>query len=312
MNRQRLIAHVELYKSKLGGAAAVARRIGISSASLSTLLAGKYGANEAQMLQKIAKELDYRESAWQVVPTLWNYRTIQQVCKDAQDESMWFCISNKAGSGKTGTMEDMFNCDKTGRLSYIRCERWNARQFLIKLIEQIIGELPKGYKTVAQLTDIAVGYFNDMSLDKPLLMIDEADKLLPSALCLLIPIYNRTEDRLGLILSGSENLEKEICAGVRHHRKGYDELESRFGRSYINLRGASEQEIYDICQANGLTDEMSKLEVWGSLEKTKKLTKVKTKSGYRETEIDFVEDLRRVKRIVKSKLLINKATNKAA
>ena len=99
MNRNGLIQHIDLWKSKLGSHAAVARKCDINAAALSTILAGKYGANEAQMLQKIAKKLDYRESTWKVVRTLANYKRVEALLSDAKNESMWFAISNKAGSG---------------------------------------------------------------------------------------------------------------------------------------------------------------------------------------------------------------------
>lgn len=304
-NRNELIKHIELYKTKLGSFAAVARKCEISDATLSTILAGKYGANEAQMLQKIAKKLDYRESNWKVVRTIGNYKKIEAVLKDAKNESMWFAISNKAGSGKTGAMEDLYNRDVTGTVVFIQAEEWSGRQFLMKLITRTLGEgAIKGYKSMAQLTDMIVGYFNEMSLERPVLLIDEADKLRPAALRTLIPIYNRTEHRLGLIMSGTENLEKEIKAGVRLHKKGFDELESRFGRTYIHLRGASEKEVYDICAANGVTQSEIQGRIWSQLKKEDKPSTVVLKEGgTRERMIPYAEDFRLLMRLVKREKL---------
>lgn len=309
MNRNKLIGHIDLWKAKLGSYSAVARKCGINVGALSTILRGKYGANETAMLQKIAKALDYRESSWQLVRSIANYRTVETVFADAKAESMWFAVSSKAGSGKTGALEDLFNKDITGTVIFIQAEEWSGRQFLLKLIEKTMGEpaLTSGYKTIAQLTDLVVNYFNEMSLDKPVLLIDEADKLRPGALRALIPIYNRTEYRLGVILSGTENLEKEIKAGVRLHKKGFDELESRFGRTYIQLKGATEKEVYDICAANGLTDQLAQQHVWGELDKVKKQTTVRTANGSKDVMIDYVEDFRRLIRLIRRELLINKA-----
>jgi type II secretory pathway predicted ATPase ExeA len=305
MNRNALIQHVETWKTRLGSLSAVARKCNISPASLSTVLAGKYGADEDAMLQRIAKALDYRESHWNIVRSLHNYRTLATVFEDAKNESMWFCVSNPAGSAKTATFEDLFNRDHTGSYTFIQAEEWSARQFLVKLVEKTMGEkaLEGRYKTIAQLTDMVAGYFNDMSLERPVLVIDEADKLRPAALRTLIPLFNRTEDRLGVILSGTENLEKEIRRGVRLHKKGYDELESRFGRTYITLRGASQKEVFEICNANGLFNEEAQLRIWGELEKRSKQTTVKTATGFKETMIEYAEDFRKIKRLIKRELL---------
>lgn len=310
MNRNGLIKHIDLWKSKLGSYSAVARKCNINPGALSSILSGKYGADEAQMLQKIAKELKYHESTWKIVRSINNYKKIEQVYNDAKSDSMWFAVSNKAGSGKTQTMEDLFNRDTTGSVVFIQAEEWSGRQFLVKLILQTLGESAiqsKGYLSVAKLTDIVANYFNDMSLDRPVLLIDEADKLRPTALRTLIPIYNRTENCLGVILSGTENLEKEIGTGVRLHKKGFDELESRFGRTYIHLRGASEKEVFEICAANGISDRNKQEQVWGDLPKMNKRVEVKTATGKKEVMLPFADDFRLLMRLIKRELLITKA-----
>jgi len=140
-----------------------------------------------------------------------------------------------------------------------------------------------------------------------LLIDEEADKLKPGALRTLIPLFNRTEDRLGLIMSGTENLEKEIRQGVRLKKKGYDELESRFGRSYIHLKGATEKEVQAICEANGIDTPETIALIWGELEKESKPVTVKTPTGTKDVMMPFVEDFRRLKRLIKRELLLKKA-----
>lgn len=309
MNRNSIIKHIELQKNRLGNYAAVAKRAGVNQGALSAIIHGKYQADDAAMLQKIAQRLGYRENNWNLVTTLANYRIIDAVAQDARDEALWFALSNKAGSCKTATMEDIYNRDTTGTITFIQCEEWHARQFLIKLIEKTIGfkALEGSYKNMAQLMDMIAGFFAAQSADLPLLLIDEIDKLRPSALRTLIPLYNRTEGRLGVLLSGTENFEKEMRLGVRHHKKGYDELESRFGRTYITLPGALKNEVYAICHANGITDELTKEDIWNELEKTPKLTTVRTAKGKSEKMIHYVEDFRRINRIIKRERLKKKA-----
>lgn len=308
MNRNNLIKHVELWKAKLGSYNKVADKCGINVGALSTILAGKYGADETKMLQKIATALNYKETDWQLVKSIGNYSRIAQAFQDAKQESMWFAVANKAGSGKTGTLESLFNDDVTGTVVFIQAEEWSGRQFLTKLITKTIGEsaLKGKYKTLAELTDLVANYFNDMSFGCPVLLIDEADKLKPAAFRTLIPIYNRTEDRLGLIVSGTENLEKELKAGVRLAKKGYDELESRVGRTYIHLNGATKNEISAICHANGVTNELSQDQIWNEIEKVKKPTLVRTPTGQKEILIEYAEDFRRLKRLIKRERLLNR------
>lgn len=309
MNRNGLIQHVELWKNKLGSHSAVAKICGISDATLSTILAGKYGANEAKMLNKIAAALNYRESSWQIVRSIGNYKRIYNAYLDAKEEKMWFIISNKAGSGKTETLEDIFNQDTTGSIVFIQAEEWTGRQFLIKLIEKTMGAavLKGKYKTITEMVEIVANHFLEMMDNDPVLFIDEADKLRPAAFRQLIPIFNRTKNRLGLIMAGTENLEKEIKAGVRLAKKGFDEIESRCGRTYIHLNGLTKAELKEICITNGVDSEMIQERIWNEIEKIRKPTPVRTGDGSeREILVEYTEDFRRLERLIKREKLIQK------
>lgn len=305
MNKQGILQHIDLWAKRLGSYSEVAKKAGISDTAKSQLKSGKYGANEEQILRKIAVALDYKERNWVIVPSIKNYTRIAKIFQDAKEESMWFAISNKAGSGKTGTLEDLYNKDTSGSVFYIQAEEWSGRQFLMQIIRRTIGEnaIKGKYKTNSEIIQMLANYFNEMQFDRPVLIIDEADKLRPAALRALIPIYNKTEERLGLIASGTENLEKEITAGVRLAKKGYDELSSRFGRNFIYLNGITEQECAKICEANGITDTFAQSEIWTQLEKVEKKTKITTTKGEKEKIITYAEDLRRLKRIVKREIL---------
>lgn len=305
MNRNGLIKHVNDWISRLGSQNRVAEKCGISSTSLSQWLNGKYGAETTEMDRKISASLGYRENSWNIVTTINNYRRIEHVFNSCKNESMWMAVSNKAGSGKTQTLEHLFNADLTGSVVFVQAEEWSSRQFLSKLAEKTCGIPRKGYNTVSSLLDSISSYFNQMAIEKPLLIIDEADKLKPAALRLLIPLYNRTEHRLGCVLAGTENLHKEIAAGVRISKKGYDEIDSRLGRTYIDLPGASEADVLDICKANGIGDYTAQ-DIWNEIEKAKKAVKVRKKSGEEvEKMIFFCEDLRRLMRLIKREQMAN-------
>jgi hypothetical protein len=297
MDRNGLIQHAHDWIKRLGSKDAVAKKVGINGGGFNTWLAGKYGADTKNLDLKIAQALDYKEKKWVTVKTIANYKQIELVFNDAQNGHIWYAISNKAGSGKTETLEDIYNNDKSGSVLFIQAENWTARQFLIKLVEKLIGsDKSKEYRSIAQLTDTVVAYIN--ALDNPVLLIDEADKLRPGALRSLLPIYNRTKRKLGAILAGTENLEKEIQRGVKAQAKGYDELDSRLGRIYIKLQGASKADVYAICQANGVTNAHAQEHVWNNLEKTSKYIKVRKKGEVVEVQGWFVEDFRRIERLI--------------
>ena len=125
-----------------------------------------------------------------VVPSISNYSRIANIFDDAKAESMWFAISNKAGSGKTGTLEDLYNKDTSGSVFFIQAEEWSGRQFLMQIVRKTLGEAAtKGkYKTNSEIIQMIADYFNEMQFDNPVLIIDEADKLRPATLRMLIPL----------------------------------------------------------------------------------------------------------------------------
>ena len=203
-------------------------------------------------------------------------------------------------------MEDIYNLDATGSVIFVQAGEWSARQLLIKLVEKTVGTpKSKDYRTVAQMIETVTNWFNENAADRPVLVIDEADKLKAPALRTLIPIYNATESRLGAVLVGTENLQKEIGTGVRVRKKGYDEIRSRLGISesgegYVSLKGATKADATAICRANGIDDDATLDAIWNEMEKVKKQTRVRTKSGVeRDVEMDYVEDFRRLMRVVK-------------
>ena len=293
--------HVQDWITRLGSQSKVADKIGVSVASLSLWLNGKYGADTSKMDAKIAAALGYQEDGWQVVTSIANYRKIEFVVRSCKQESMWMAISNKAGSGKTQTLEHLFNRDLSGSVIFIQAEEWNARQFLLELAERTCGVPKRSYTDIPTLLKLITEYLNRLAADQPLLIIDEADKLRPAALRKLIPI------RLGCVLAGTENLHKEIARGVRNNLKGYDEIDSRLGRTFIDLPGATEQEVRDICLANRLDNE-SAGRVWNEVEKVKKITRVKSRNdgAVREKSVFICEDLRRLMRLIKKEQLANR------
>lgn len=297
MDKNKLKQYVETCIQRSGSAAEIARKCGISGTALSQFRSGKYGANDDSLAQTIATGLRYKENDWVVVENVTSYKQIALTFLSAKQEQLWMAISNKAGSGKTKTLEDLYLRSADDSVTYIQCREWSARQFLLELTEITVGKSKnKQYRTIDTLIDILISYFNDKSFKKPILIIDEADKLKPAALRTLIPLHNETEYRLGALLAGTENLEKEIKRGVNSEKKGYDEIDSRLGRTFIHLSGATQSEVIAICAANGVSDKNDQDDIWDQVDKElKQINKKKDK------KVLYTEDFRRLMRLIKAK-----------
>lgn len=114
-----------------------------------------------------------------------------------------------------------------------------------------MGGNSSGY-TVGEMMDEIIKRLKTM--ENPLIIMDEADKLSDQVLYFFITLYNSLEDSCGIILCATDHLEKRIKKGLRLNKKGYQEIYSRIGRKFIELRGLGSRDIAMVCQANGITD----------------------------------------------------------
>jgi DNA transposition AAA+ family ATPase len=294
-----IVAAVIREKQQLGSMNNVAKKLGISGATIShNLLKSENWRNVSEtMWTDIASKLGLSlvDRNWNIVPTN-NYKIMYRTLSEAQREGLFMAVTEKAGSGKTTAIRDYVRQSPDLSAYSLQCEAWSLKGFLISLSTQLGVENAKS-STVDALTEGIVKFLKQRTKEvMPLLVLDEADKLKPAALQFLIVLYNRLEDELGLVACGTDNLEKSIRRGVKNSTKGYDEIESRLGRSYIHLVGVSLEDVAMICQANGIDSQDTIRRVF---------TESGAARGYVGTKIvEIVKDLRAVKRKIKKELLL--------
>jgi hypothetical protein len=281
---------------RLGSQKKLSIKCGVSDATLSNMRAGirnisLWKSIREELWLKVGNIVGYsgNSDTWHLAETT-NYRLIYQTLDDARNASMFMAISHKAGSGKTATINAHRQADKLGTVYTLQCEEWSRRNFLLNLCRILGISEGRGYEGVNILSDKVIRFFVEIQKRKPLMVFDEADKLKPSALRWLIHFYNKLEDKVGCVISGTDNLEKEIKRGVKYNLKGYDEIDSRFGRSFIKLTGATFGDVKAICTINGISDELIQREIFQTAGPVNLVFRGKT--------ITVVEDLRRVKRII--------------
>ena len=309
--KQQIISLIETKKKNVGTYEAVANFCKVSPATITQLRKNQYQAEGDDMWLQVGIELGFKQAAtqnnstWVVVPTK-DYKLLRTVAIDAKNKSLFIPISDVAGMGKTACLKAISVELAEHNTFYIRCWDWGKKEFLFNLCKCLGIDAGRGFKTPNDLLILVIDFFKGRATQKPLLIIDEADKLKGSALRFLIPLYNECEDMLGCLIAGTENLEKEIKRGVRYQAKGYDEIDSRFGRKYIKLLGCTINdvkkdvcEVRNICRANGCVDEVVISGIIEECKPIRKLIKVENK----EQSIRVITDLRRLKRLVQKEQL---------
>jgi len=297
--KQRIVQAIEREERRLGSANRVANKCGVSPATISQMKNRKWHLIREGMWQKVAAGLGVDYSQWNVAPGITNTRMLFQVFNDAKKERLFMAVSHKAGSGKTEAARQYASARVTDDVFYTQAREWAKREFLLNAVKTFGMEPPRGAVSVDELGQKVIEFFNERAGRSPLWIIDEADKLKPSALRFLIAFYNQLEDKVGMVILGTDNLRAEIERGVRLNRKGYDEIASRFGRNFISLIGATAADVKAICEANGITGKAKHKAIFEEAKPVR--VKVDTDEG--PVFLRVVEDLRRVKRIVKRELL---------
>lgn len=297
-----VLACIEAEKTRLGSYAKVATKCGVSETTMSQLRSGKYATDGDDIWHKIATALgvNLQESNWTIVQTR-NTRIIASMLNNAKVNSLFIGISHRAGSGKSASTRYYELANKSAGVFRLECSEWGRREFLFNLCQCLGIDSERKYSTSDDsLIQLISDFFNQRAALRPLLILDEADKLKPFAFRTLIPLYNRCEDRLGVVILGCDHLEKLFARGIKLNVKGFDELSSRFGRKFIHLSGCTLGDVAAICSANGITSQKQQKAIFEECEPT---------STYENNQnIKVVHDLRRVKRCVIKALLENQKT----
>ena len=260
-------------KDDLGGWAKAATRLGVnqSHARYNMIEEPKWGAVSDSMWVKVAGKLgiSLSETPWQLVETT-NSRQMEEYLYRAQNERMFMAISHQAGQGKSAgvVIYQLYH----EAVFYIECEEsWSHKQFVLRLAQTLAIPTHGIGTNVAVLTDAIIAALKNRSATgRPLLVVDEANKLKPSSLRLFIPLFNKLQGQVGMVLIGAHDLKKQIQGGVRRDARGFDELESRLGRTYWPLVGIFEQDVREICEANGVADIADQQRIWDRMKPDRK------------------------------------------
>lgn len=245
--KQAIAERLKNYCTQKGSQNKAARSLDISSATVSKVLANDWDTISDDMWRSIAAKTGHDGSQWQIVRTS-AYDRMTFLLTEAQRESLVLAVTGFAGCGKT---EAIKNYTAAHRGVYHLCcsEYWNRKTFIAKLLK-CLGMVMAG-NTSEQMDAIVEKL---QSVDAPLVVLDEADKLNDQVLYFFISLYNQLEGQCGIMLCATEYLQKRIERGLRFGRKGYEEIHSRIGRRFVKLQVINDADIVAVCKANGVTD----------------------------------------------------------
>ena len=243
MIRVRLGEYCEMKGSQKRAATSL---VGVSSATVTQIVTGKWELINEKMWRSIAAQIGVKQTRWNIVETR-NYRALSDIFSDAQENALVLAVCGEAGTGKSLTAAH-YGAENPNVYVLACSDYWNRKTFLRELL-RVMGKNPAG-DTVGDMVDDVV-----MALkrrENPLIILDEADKLSDQVMFFFITFYNKLEDYCGIVLMATDYLEKKVRRGLRLNKKGYKEIYSRIGRRFVAMPGLSATDISDVCRANGV------------------------------------------------------------
>lgn len=221
---------------------------GVSPSTLSQMRNHNWENIADEMWRKVAAYTGSSSSEWNDAVTTPG-KELNQFFTDSQSHSLVMAITAKAGTGKSHIAKRYELENKNVFL--LSCnEYWDKRWFLRELLAKMGKDhagltLPEMmYKTVQLLK----------SLENPIIIMDESDKLADNVLLFFITLYNELENHCGIILMATHFLEKRIRRGVAMEKKGYREIYSRVGLRFIELEPITFADVESVCKSNGIDD----------------------------------------------------------
>jgi hypothetical protein len=284
--KQQITDNLKVYIAKFTSQNKAANSLkNVSAATISQMVNEKWELIKDEMWRNVAAQIGMNDdNHWVIVETA-AFKLLNSLLTDAQIYSNVFAAIGKAGSTKTTAMKAYSENSEAFRL---QCsEFWNRKFFLEELLA-VMGRDSSGL-TVAEMMKETVSQLKKK--DKPILILDEADKLSDQVLYFFITLYNELEGHCGIVLCATDHLRKRILRGIKLNKKGYNEIYSRVGRNFIELPDVSYTDVTKVCVANGIGVDI-KITVQDNNGKSVK------RNAIQEIFADSDGDLRRVKRKV--------------
>ena len=242
---EKLAEYVSRYPSQAKAANSLK---GTSAGTVNAILKGKFENISDEMFCNIRSQIETgKVDGWQLCGTA-AFKDVNTFLEDAQQYQNVSWIVGAAGIGKTTAATIYARGHKN--VFYLPCSEDMHKSDFVRELARKIGIRTEGLtvrETLAAITAELV------TLDHPLLIFDEGDKLTDSVMYYYISLYNALEDKCGMVFLSTPYIEKRINRGVAADRKGYAEMYSRICRRFVQLTKVNEFEVRAICIANGLT-----------------------------------------------------------
>ena len=245
------------YVARFTSANKAARTIkGTSPSTISAILNGKYvNISDAMWNLIYSQVVNNHAYDWTIVQTN-TFKDITFVLDDAKNNANCRWVVGIAGCGKT-TAAEAYQRDHDN-VFLVRCDADMAKSDFVAAIAAQCGIKTMGIRLRSMIEEI-VQYIS--SVDSPLIIFDEADKLPEHIFYYFIDLYNQLEGLSGMIFFSTDYIKRRMSYGLQYSKKGYNEIFSRIGRKYYDVNECDTNDVISLCVANGISEKKAISEV---------------------------------------------------
>lgn len=203
------------------------------------------------MWLNVGKQLGAFKRKSQLVETM-DFQTLILYYSLAKEEGATFAIVGGAGFGKTYAGKFYSEANRKRNVYYLECAMyWNKKLFLSNLL-QAIGKNANGL-SIPEMMETIVRELSRQH--QPLIILDEIDKLSDNVLAFFITLYNELNGLCGFVMQSTNHMQKRMLRGLRQNKTGFQEVFSRIGSRFIELKGTTPDEVRELCVENGVNQE---------------------------------------------------------
>jgi hypothetical protein len=229
----------------------------ISAGTVSTILNGKFESVSDEMFRSVRAQIltpgpspNGEGRGWTVVETPL-FRDVTGVLVKAQKESEVTWVIAPAGAGKTLSAQAYIREHRN--VYYLLCDEDMKKWDFVRELAQAVGLKFRRGTRIREILMAVIALLGEQ--DRPLLILDEGDKLNDNILYYFITIYNRLVDKAGMVFLSTSYMQRRMQNGINYDKKGYQEIQSRIGSKFFMAELNTAAEVNAIARANGIADE---------------------------------------------------------
>lgn len=224
---------------------AVAKKARVNILTLNAIQRGRFNGISEGDLRRVWSAIRPVAKATETIETA-NLSAVIHLCDKAKRHQLMVGITGDTGLGKTTALQAY--CRRKNVFYVVYEKSMKPRQFFVALA----GELGINYGgSIHEMVSHAADELN--SLEKPLIIIDEAGKLPVTLLMYLHDLRNRTQTTCGIVLAGMPYFKENLTRWVGKQIEGASEFYGRV-QLWHELQRPTRAEIKAICALHGITD----------------------------------------------------------